>query len=157
MEEVEDKLIELLMGVFQHLQQRDNYTVDYDELIPRFEEQGFDKEDILMALDWLADLVEEPNVAELGNRSIRVFSPEERRHLDTRACNCLIRLEKVGILTPATRERVIEQVVALHSEGVKTSLVKWVTFLVLCSYPEQERALQRMELYVADEFQGGVQ
>jgi hypothetical protein len=41
--------------------------------------------------------------------------------------------------------------------GLENSLVKWVAYLVLCSHPEQAVALDRLELFVADTFLGGMQ
>jgi Smg protein len=105
----------------------------------------------------MSDLATDLGQEKSTQKSMRVFSSEECIVLDLDARNCLIKLENMGILSPVTRERVIEQVIGLRKMGLENSLVKWVAYLVLCSHPEQAVALDRLELFVADTFLGGMQ
>jgi Smg protein len=159
MTEHDDDLLDMLLQLcsYQTLS-GEEIQLDYNELLPELESQGFDRSTVLSALDWISDLVTDLDKKEVGGRSTRVFSTEERTFLDTSARNCLIKLENMGILNSVTRERVIDQVMALQKIGLDASLIKWVAYLVLCSHPEQGgKELDRMELLVADTFLGGVQ
>ncbi len=158
MDEFEDDLLDTLMQLCKHGKLIDaKIELDYEELLPELIGQGFDPATVLNALDWIRDLLAALYPQETSASSTRVFSPEECDLMDAEARNCLIKLENVGILNPVTRERVIEQVMALRKKGVGNSLVKWVAYLVLSAHPGQDIALNRMELFVADRFSGGMQ
>ncbi len=158
MTENEEELLAMLMQIcsYSHVSGLKK-ELNYEVILPELERQGFEKSTVLSALDWISDLVTDLDQEEGSQNSIRVFSSQECALLDTESRNCLIKLENMGILNRVTRERVIEQAIALRKMGLENSLVKWVTYLVLCSHPEQEVALDRLELFVGDTFLGGMQ
>jgi Smg protein len=154
----DEELLDMLMQLCEHSKLSEaQIELDYDELLPELVGQGFDQSTVLSALDWIHDLVVELDEEEPRTTGIRVFSTEECAVMDADARNCLIKLENMGILNPVTRERVIEQVMGLRKAGLGNSLVRWVAYLVLSTHPGHETALERMELFVADTFSGGVQ
>lgn len=156
--ESDDELLDMLLQLCsEQALSGGEFELDYDELLPELESQGFDRSSVLSALDWINDLVGELDTEESDRGATRVYTPQECALLGTDARNCLIKLENMGILNPVTRERVIDQVIALQKMGLDASLVKWVTYLVLCSHPGQDAELDRMELFVADSCVGGVQ
>lgn len=158
MTDSEEELLDMLLQLCSHKKLAgQKFELDYDELLPELEKQGFDRSVVLSALDWISDLATELDSEESNGKSTRVFSAQECAVLNAGARNCLIKLENMGILNPVTRERVIDQIMALRNLGVENSLVKWVTYLVLCSHPEQSVQRDRMELFVADQFLGGIQ
>jgi len=158
MTENEDELLDMLMQLCSYSNvSGSKIELDYDAIVPELESQGFETSTVLSALDWVTDLVTDLDEEVPKASGTRVFSPEECAVLDPEARNCLIKLENMGILNPMTRERVIEQVMALQKLGLESSLVKWVAYLVLCSHPGHQSALDRMELLIADTFSGGVQ
>ena len=59
-------------------------------------------------------------------------------------------LEQVGILTPTTRELVLDRVIALDNE-LDTEQFKWVVLIVLHSHPGEENAYAWLESIMFDE------
>jgi Smg protein len=54
-------------------------------------------------------------------------------------------LEQCGILTPASRELVIDRVMAIDEEPLSMENLKWMVLMVLFSQPDEELAFARME------------
>lgn len=154
----EEELLDMLMQLCEQSRLCESkIELDYKQLLPDLVSQGFDPSRVLSALNWISDLLLELNDENSSTAGVRVFSPEECVVIDTDGRNCLIKLENMGILNSVTRERVIEQVMGLRRVGLGKSLVQWVAYLVLSLHPGHEIALQRMELFVADAFSGGIQ
>ena len=157
----DNDLLEMLLHLCKQQEESDNLsalsTLDCENLMCEMEREGFDRQTVLSALDWLKELFTELKDSPVRANSMRVYTRQELVSLGADACNCLMRLESIGILSPITRERVIEQVLSLRAIGVESNLVKWVTYLVLCTHSKQEPALGRMELFLTDQFIGGMQ
>jgi Uncharacterized protein conserved in bacteria len=51
----------------------------------------------------------------------------------------------VGILTPASRELVIDRVMALQEDEVDLDTLKWIILMVLFKSPGEEEAFASME------------
>ena len=112
------------------------------------ERAGFGELEIDKALEWLDGLAERGGDAggvTPKDRSMRVFSDEERVRLDAACRGYLMYLENIGILPPAQRELVIDRVMALGDDEVDVDHIKWVVLMVLFSQPGQESAYARME------------
>jgi Smg protein len=112
------------------------------------ERAGFGDLEIDKALEWLDGLAERGCDADgvaPKDRSMRVFSDEERVRLDAACRGYLMYLENIGILPPAQRELVIDRVMALGDDEVDVDHIKWVVLMVLFSQPGQESAYARME------------
>ena len=112
------------------------------------EQAGFGDPEIDRALEWLDDLAERGGDAGRvapKDRTIRVFSDEERVRLDAACRGYIMYLENIGILPPAQRELVIDRVMALGDDEVDVDHIKWVVLMVLFSQPGQESAYARME------------
>jgi Smg protein len=60
----------------------------------------------------------------------------------------------MGVLDSATREMVIDRVMALDSDEVDLEQVKWVVLMVLFNQPGHEAAVAWMEDLVLDERAG---
>ncbi len=71
-------------------------------------------------------------------QSFRIYSDEECGKLDTECRGFLLFLEQMGVLDHATREMVIDRVMALDSEEVDLEQLKWVILMVLFNQPGQE-------------------
>jgi Smg protein len=112
------------------------------------EQAGFGELEIDKALEWLDGLAERGGDADgvaPKDRSMRVFSDEERVRLDAACRGYIMYLENIGILPPAQRELVIDRVMALGDDEVDVDHIKWVVLMVLFSQPGQESAYARME------------
>lgn len=146
---------------------------DRDTLEARLTEAGFTSTEIAKAFGWLDTLwqrraesllnplfgpaLEQPRQRheEIGERpdsppSIRIYADDELARLDTECRGLLHFLETVGILTPASRELVIERVLALPEEEMDIERLKWLVLLVLFTQPGEEMAYAWMEELVYD-------
>jgi len=62
----------------------------------------------------------------------------------------LLQLEQSGILTPFTRELVLDRVFALDTQ-VDIEQLKWIVMIVLFNHPGEENAYAWMESLVFDQ------
>lgn len=156
----EESVLNVLMYLFQnHMRDSCRLNADSsDELFEQLEEAGFPSAIINQAMDWLEKLVE--NNAKLiqipRNDSIRVFTPYEKEFIDLECESFIIALEQQQILTPETREIVINQVLALGSEAIDLGLIKWVILMVLFNQSNDNNALACMEFLVLENTLGGI-
>jgi Smg protein len=65
--------------------------------------------------------------------------------LDTESRGLLMFLEQCGILNSASRELVIDRVMAIQEEPISLENLKWMVLMVLFSQPDEEVAFARME------------
>lgn len=151
---MKENVFDVLMYLFE------NYLYDDEELGPDREpietelsEAGFNRLEIRKAFDWLDALADKRNVPLVGpdsKRSIRLFTEPEMTKLETDCRGFLLYLEQVGILTPVSRELVIDRMMALEDAEIDLDTLKWVILMVLFSQPGQEEAYAWMEDLIFD-------
>jgi Smg protein len=151
---IKQSVVDVLMFLFERFLGDENETLDEREDVAiRLEEMGFQNREIDMAFDWLEDLAiiqDGKYYVPVKQSSIRVFSEEEKAVLNEESLGFLVYLEQVGILTPVTRELVLDRVIALDNE-LDTEQLKWVMLIVLHSHPGEENAYAWMESIMFDE------
>ena len=151
---IKQSVVDVLMFLFERFLGDDNETLDErEEVANRLEEMGFENREIDMAFDWLEDLAiiqDGAHYVPVNQSSIRIFSEEEKAALNEESLGFLVYLEQVGILTPTTRELVLDRVIALDNE-LDTEQFKWVVLIVLHSHPGEENAFAWMESIMFDE------
>ena len=124
-----------------------------DSIQLRLEEIGFHNQEINQAFDWLEDLAtiqDGGHYAPVNLSSIRIFSDEEKALLNDESLSYLVYLEQSGILTPVTRELILDRVIALDNE-LDIEQLKWIVLIVLHSHPGEENAYAWMESIMFDE------
>ena len=147
---MKEAALEVLMYLFE------NYLEDDDEPAPdgaavrqELEYLGFPQREIEQALDWLDRLAgQDFSHAVAHSRppaNVRIYTTEEIKRLDLNARGFLLFLEQNGILEPASRELVIDRIMALDSEEIDLEHVKWVVLLVLARQPGRDEALAWMQ------------
>ena len=155
----EESVLNVLMYLFQnHMKESLELDGDVNLIVHALEEAGFAATVINEAMHWLETLVKD-DIKLLHapqSTSTRVFTDEEKEFIDPESLGFILSLEQQGILTPETREIVISQTLALESELIDVSLLKWVTLMVLFNQPNCENALACMEFLVLDNTLGGV-
>lgn len=105
---------------------------DAEHLSRKLSAVGFEDDDIVEALDWLAGLdLLEPEDMSAGARSVRVYSREEHRRINAEGLGFIAFLESAELLTPGMREWVIDQALALPDTEVSADRVKWIALLAL--------------------------
>ena len=151
---IKQSVVDVLMFLFERYLGDDNETFDErEDVADRLEEMGFQHYEIDKAFDWLEDLAtiqDGRHYAPVNQSSIRVFSEEEKALLNEESLGFLVYLEQSGILTPVTRELILDRVIALDNE-LDTEQLKWIVLIVLHSHPGEENAYAWMESIMFDE------
>ena len=143
-------MLDVLIYVFEkHIRSHDGVRLDRDFLMKDLTKAGFDGDQIADALDWLDEL----NAAQLDTlppqpHAFRAYQDIEIAKMGVDNIDILIRLERFGILSPLSRELVIDRLMALPGGALAAYQVKCVVLLVLFSDPEGAKALSAMEYFV---------
>jgi len=156
---IKQSVIDVLMFLFERyldddeLDENTEIPEERNDVHSRLEQVGFQKPEINQALDWLDDLAiiqESELVMPISKDSIRVYSPEEKALINQESFGFIYFLEQTGILTPPSRELVLDRVMAL-GQPLDTEQIKWIIMIVLHSYPGEENAFAWMESLVFDD------
>ena len=154
---IKQSVVDVLMFLFERYLDDDNDVIDErTDMQVRLEEVGFQHQEIDQAFDWLEDLAtihDEHDFAPIPAGSERIFSDEERQILNDDCLGFIIYLEQANILTPTTRELILDRVIALDNE-LDIEQLKWIVMIVLHTHPGEENAFAWMESLVFDEVVG---
>lgn len=128
---------------------------DPEQLALKLSAAGFEDEEISEALEWLDGLQQvgsdsRPGIA-ADNTSIRCYSDEESAKLDIECRGFLAFLENSGVLSPLTREMIIERAMALPGSGVSLSRMKIIVLMVLWNQHQAMDTLILEELLSSDD------
>ena len=127
-------MYDILVYVFENCQQYE-LSDQKDRVAKKLSAAGFDDLDISEAMTWLAGVVRGPHrsLAPLpeSGAAFRAYSPKELAKLDAECRGLLIYFEQSGILTPQTREHVIERALAANGDGLTLEQLKLVVLMVL--------------------------
>lgn len=105
---------------------------DAEHLTRKLSAAGFENDEIAEALDWLSGLDGlVPTDDEAMSQSVRIYSAEEERRLDSEGRGFLAFLESAEMLPPHGREWVIEQALALPDTEISATRIKWIAMLAL--------------------------
>ncbi len=152
-------VFDILLYLFENYMYEDGELEhDKESLRKELLEAGFRHTEIGKAFDWLeglADMQTEPELLPLRHQhAIRIYSDRECERLDSECRGFLLFLEQMGVLDHATREMVIDRIMALDSDDVVLEHLKWVILMVLFNRPGHEAAAAWMEDLVLDEMAG---
>ncbi len=156
---MKENMFDVLMYLFENYYMDDETDMnpDRESLHTELLEAGFPPAEINQAFDWLDGLTsqqgERIHNSQTGN-ALRVFSGRECERLDVESRGFLLFLEQMGILTPASREHVIDRVMALDTDDFDMNQLKWVVLMVLFNQPGEEAAYAWMEDLVFDSLPG---
>ena len=135
---MKENVFDVLMYLFENYYMDDNSGVAADREVVQEElsQAGFPSREIDRAFLWMEGLtsVEAPSAAP-AECSVRLYSGKEMDRIDTESRGYLMFLEQIGVLTPASRERAIEQAMALESDDFNLDQMKWVILMVLFNQP----------------------
>lgn len=151
---IKQSVVDVLMFLFEEYLGDSSETMDErDDMQIRLEEVGFQNQEIDQAFDWLEDLAtlrEGSDYMPAHTKSIRIFSDIEKNTLDQESIGFLMYLEQSEILTPVTRELVLDRIMALD-HALDIEQVKWIVMIVLHTHPGEENAFAWMEGLVFNE------
>lgn len=145
-------MFDILFYVFENCRQAD-VSHDPERVARKLSAAGFDDTDISAALSWLAGVVRTPqrSLAPLPESStaFRAFAPKELAKLDADCRGFLLFLERSGILSPASREHVIERALATAGDTLSLDQIKLIVLMVLWSQQAPASQLVAEELLSA--------
>ena len=156
---IKQSVMDVLMFLFERyldddeLNETSKVTDERDNIQIRLEEMGFRHHEINQAFDWLEDLAElqdRKQFLPVKETSIRIFSDEEKKLLGIENIGFLHFLEQTNILTPFTRELILDRVSAL-GQRLDAEQLKWIIMIVLHTHPGEENALAIMESFIFDD------
>lgn len=156
---IKQSVVDVLMFLFERyldddeLNETSKVTDERDSMQLRLEEMGFHNTEINQAFDWLEDLAEiqdDQQFVPVKDSSTRIYSTHEKKLIGIESIGFLHFLEQTNILTPVTRELILDRVVAL-GHPLDAEQLKWIIMIVLHTHPGEENALALMEDFIFDE------
>jgi len=160
---IKQSVVDVLMFLFERylgddeINETRSVTDERDNIQLRLEEMGFQNNEINQAFDWLEDLADiqadiqaDKQFAPARDTSTRIYSDVEKKLISLESIGFLNFLEQTNILTPVTRELILDRVIAL-SHPLDAEQLKWIIMIVLHSHPGEENALALMEDFIFDE------
>ena len=144
-------MYDVLVYLFENCQQAE-VSDDRERVARKLSAAGFEDSDISEALHWLAGVTRTPReVAELpdGRSSFRAFAPRELAKLDADCRGFLITLEHSGILTPQTREIVLERSLAAAGHALSLEQLKLIVLMVLWNQQTPTSQLLAEDLFMS--------
>ena len=148
-------VVDVLVYLFENYMDEDNDETPDDQrgsVQGKLEELGFSRQEIDKAFVWLEDLAVIQNneyYAPMESSAMRIYHPQEMALLGDEGIGFLACVEQTGILTPITRELVLDRAMALDTE-VDLEQLKWIAMIVLYNHPGEESAFAWMESLVFD-------
>ena len=156
---IKQSVVDVLMFLFERylddeeLNETRRVTDKRDSILLRLEEMGFHNKDINQAFDWLEDLADIPDnqqITPLKETSSRIYSEQEKKLISVESIGFLHFLEQANILTPVTRELILDRVAAL-GHPLDAEQLKWIIMIVLHTRPGEEDTLALLENFIFDE------
>jgi Smg protein len=134
-----------------------NLMPDKESVTAELEKIGFHKWEIDRALDWLDGLerMQKGHTIEAGlsGLSMRHYLACEAQQLGVDGIGFLAYLEQVGVLDAATKEVVIDRLMALDKQEVDVARIQWVALVALYNQPQKKQALALLQdLILSDAF-----
>jgi len=127
-------MYDILAYLFENCQQAE-LADDRERVVRKLSAAGFEDSDISEALHGLAGVLSAPRGTSRAlpdaRASFRAFAPRELAKLDTECRGFLITLEQSGILTPETRELVLERSLAASGAALSLDQLKLIVLMVL--------------------------
>jgi Smg protein len=154
-------LIDILIYLFENYIEEDiELETDGERLKSELRSAGFEPSQVTKAFDWLQDLAESEssathNIGE-NSSSIRVYSAEEQRKIDSECRGFLHFLEQAGILSGCSRELVIDRIFALEADDIDLGQLKWIILMVLLNQSDKNEEFLWMEDLVMDGVYGNL-
>jgi len=160
---IKQSVVDVLMFLFErYLDDDDSNKTSHvadkrDSIQLRLEEMGFHNQDINQAFDWLEDLADvQANMQDneqqitIKETSTRIYSEQEKTLITQESIGFLNFLQQTNILTPVTRELILDRVVAL-GHPLDAEQLKWIIMIVLHTQPGEEYTLTLIESFLFDD------
>ena len=130
----------LLNALTQSLIDEPGFLDDPQELLEGLVAEGYQTDEVEIALAWLGRFLAEPSTAvattneEINSKGLRSQSLEEQLSLSTEAFGYLLRLENAGLIDPSLREEILERALVSFESEIGEDEMKSVSRLVLMDH-----------------------
>jgi Smg protein len=145
-------MYDVLVYLFENCQQAE-LAYDRDRVARKLSAAGFEDSDISEALHWLAGVLRTQQVGVTvlpdPSKSFRAFAPRELAKLDAECRGFLLTLESSGILTPQTRELVLERSLAASGSTLTLDQLKLIVLMVLWNQQTPTSRLLAEDLFTS--------
>jgi Smg protein len=145
-------MYDILVYLFENCQQAE-LAYDRERVAKKLSAAGFEDSDISETLHWLAGVLRAPQTIDTvlpdSRTSFRAYAPRELAKLDAGCRGFLITLEHSGILTPQTRELVVERSLAASGATLTLEQLKLIVLMVLWNQQTPTSQLLAEDLFSA--------
>jgi len=149
-----ENIVDLLVYLFEnYLSEQTNLHEQYtkNNIYSGLEEAGFERNAIDSAFDWLLSVNDDSKQhINQSADAIRVYAPLELSILDEEGVEFISYLESTGILTPTTRELLLNGLLNLNADNIDVDDLQWLALIILFSQPDEEQAFASMESLMFD-------
>lgn len=149
-----ENIIDVLVYLFEnYLSEQTNLKEQYtkNNIYNGLEQAGFEKPTIDQAIEWLLSINGEQHpVINQSVDAIRHYTPFEVELLDEEGIDFICYLESTGILTPTTREMLLNGLLNLNADNIDVDDLQWLALIILFSQPDEEQAFASMESLMFD-------
>ena len=131
---MKENVLDVLTYMFESYFEEADAMFNREALLEELVEVGFDHSDVEKAFNWLADLPtsnDDLHLTSPQRETTRIYNSLEVKKLDLECQGYLLELEQMGILTPSSRELVIDRVMALEADEINIEQLRWVCLIVL--------------------------
>jgi len=147
-----EDIFDVLIYLFENYMDSDmDIDADTDTLKTELKAAGFNSKNIIQAFEWLDTLVQQEEPMFKSNKNFRIFCAEENQKLGIECRDFIYFLQRLDILTPITRELVIDRAMAIDSHQVSIEKIQWICLIVLLNQPDEELAIAHMENIIYQE------
>ena len=147
-------MYDILVYVFENCQQAE-LAYDRERVAKKLSAAGFEDSDISEALQWLAGMQRVPQGVEFAlpdsRTTFRVFAPRELTKLDAACRGFLLTLERSALLTPQTRELVLDRALAANGNALTLEQLKLIVLMVLWNRQTPTSLLLAEDLFHASQ------
>lgn len=145
---MKENVLDILIYLFEHyMLENSDQEPDEESIMIELIQAGFNHMTIDHAFEWLENLAimcEEHDAGKsshIGEHAMRHFHSDEKDKLNIEARGLLLSLEQCGVLAPASREMVIDRLMALEVDDIDLHHVKWVILMVLTNCTDSHPAV----------------
>lgn len=133
-------MLDVLMYLFEnYVTTGAEFTPDEETLSSHLEEAGFAPDEIKRVFGWLEGLAAlqatNQKLRPEGGYPVRFYDGAECKKLGVECRGFLYALEQAGVLSPLTRELVIERALSLEGRELTLEQLKWIVVFVLFHKP----------------------
>lgn len=151
---MKENVLDVLTYMFEsYFYEEADTMFNRDTLLEELIDVGFEHHNVEKAFNWLADLptsYDDFKFTSPDQISVRIYDDREAKKLDLQCQGYLSSLEQMGILTAASRELIIDRVMALETDEISIEQLRWLCLIVLYNISESDIPYSWLEDVIMD-------